>query len=146
MSNSKLVDKTNYQFEILSKSIDEYGPGGMDVLMTAFEGLSEHHVEGKAPSVELVDLWTESLQEGFILFDQPDRLWGPTPAGETLDLIGQTTIGPWQITDWNIRDTFGRPYGVHMDWDFETIVKFCRDKHWVQAKMAADYIQNADNL
>lgn len=141
-----LVEKTKCQYEVLSKSIDEYGPGGKDVLKTAYEGLLEHHTEGKAPSVELVDLWTESLQEGSILFDKPDKLWGVTPAEETLDLIGQTTIGPWQITDWNIRDTFGVPYGVQKDWNLKRIVRFCQSNPLVQAKMAADYVQNADNL
>jgi len=145
-TSDALVAKTKRQYEILSDSIGSYGPGGREVLSVAFEALREHHARGKALSVELVDLWTESLQEGSSLFDKPEKLWGATTAEETLDLIGQTTIGPWQITDWNIRDNFGGPYGVQKNWDLRALVGFCRTNPVIQAKMAADYIQRADEL
>jgi hypothetical protein len=141
-----LLSKTKRQYEILSDAIDAYGPGGKEVLAVAYEALKEHHSQGKAPAVELVDLWTESLQEGSSLFNKPEKLWGATSAEETLDLIGQTTIGPWQITDWNIRDNYGAPYGVQKNWDLRSLVGYCRTNPVIQAKMAADYIQNEDDL
>ena len=138
-----LVENTRRQFAILSGAIGEYGPGGRHVLETACNALLEHHAAGKAALVELADLWAESLQEGRGLFDHPDRLWGVTPAAETLDMIGQTTVGPWQMTDWNIRDNYGLPYGVRKEWSLKELIEFCRAHPIVQAKMISDYIAGA---
>jgi len=136
-------DNTQSQFSAISRTIGEYGPGGMAVLETARDALLKSHAAGKAPLVELADLWAESLQEGRGLFDKPDRLWGVTPAAETLDMIGQTTVGPWQLTDWNIRDHYGPPYGVKKEWTTRELVQFCRGNPGIQALMISDYIQEA---
>jgi len=139
-----LAERTERQYEALLAAIgDAYGAGGREVLGVARAGLGALHREGRAPLVELVDLWAESLQEGRGLFDKPDRLWGPTSAAETLDLIGQTTVGPWQMTDWNIRDHYGPPYGVQAGWPRAELLAWVRARPEVQAKMIADYVQGA---
>lgn len=138
-----LVAVTERQYAAICPAIAEYGSGGAQVLEVAYRALREHHANGRAPLVELADLWAECLQEGRSLFDKPDRLWGPTGPAETLDLIGQTTLGPWQLTDWNIRDVYGAPYGVKQEWKLSELSDFCRAHPEVHAKMIADYIQNA---
>jgi hypothetical protein len=93
--------------------------------------------------VGLEDLWTECIQEGAGLFNDPDRRWGKTTAEETKDMIGQTTIGPWQITVTNVKTKYGLPYGVRPDWSDEKVYTYCRDHPDIQAKMIADYVQEA---
>ncbi len=123
------------------KARADYGKGGAEVLRQAFLGLQERHRDGKAALVELPDLWTQALQEGSVLFDKPDKLWSATPPGETLDMLGQTTVGPWQMTTTNIQLYLGAPYGVKKDWKLRKLVEFCREHPLIQAKMAADIVQ-----
>lgn len=113
------------------------GPGAQEVLRVAYETLRE----GKWKHVGLEDLVVESLQEGRILFEKPEKRWGPTTAAETKDFIGQTTIGPWQITITNIRNTYGAKYGVDPKWTDGEIARFCAKNPRVQAAMICDYIE-----
>ena len=138
------AERTERQYTSLLRVIgDEYGAGGREVLGVARAGLGALQREGKALLVELVDLWAESIQEGRGLFNKPDRLWGATSAEETLDLIGQTTVGPWQMTDWNIRDVYGVPYGVRKEWTRTELVEYVKARPVIQAKMISDYVQGA---
>ncbi len=118
-----------------------YGPGGPVVLLVAYEALRDKHAAGEAPLVGLEDVWSHALQEGLALFNKPDQLWGRTTAEQTADMIGQTTIGPWQMTLWNIRDNYGPRYGIDPEWDNNTLYAFCREHPDIQAKMIIDYIQ-----
>lgn len=120
-----------------------YEAGGAVVLETAYRTLREGKAQGKWPVVGLEDLWVEAIQEGRTLFNDPARRWGKTTAAETKDMIGQTTIGPWQITVTNVRTKYGLPYGVSPDWADADVYAFCRDRPEVQVKMIADYIQEA---
>jgi hypothetical protein len=56
-------------------------------------------------------------------------------------MIGQTTIGPWQLTVSNIRHVYGPRYGVDPNWPDAQVYTFCRDHPDIQAKMIIDYIQ-----
>jgi hypothetical protein len=120
-----------------------YGPGGPIVLKVAFEALSDKHWAGEGLLVGLEDVWSHALQEGLILFNNPEARWGKTTAEETSDMIGQTTIGPWQMTLRNIRATYGPPYGIDSNWTDAQIYIYCRDHPDVQAKMIIDYIQRS---
>ncbi len=120
-----------------------YGPGGREVLDVAYRTLREGRMQGKWLRVGLEDLWTEALQEGASLFNDPERRWGRTTAAETKDMLGQTTIGPWQITVENVRHTYGRPYGVMAEWTDLQIYEYCRDRPAIQAAMICDYIEEA---
>jgi len=122
---------------------ERYGVGGPEVLRTAYDALSAKHEAGEGLLVGLEDLWTHACQEGQVLFRQPERLWGKTGAEETADMIGQTTIGPWQLTVQNIRNVYGPPYGVDPAWDNARIYTFCREHPEVQAAMIIDYIQRS---
>lgn len=117
-----------------------YGPGGPEVLAVAHEALRAKHASGEALAVGIEDLWTHALQEGSVLFNQPDRRWGHTTAEETGDMIGQTTIGPWQMTVTNIQNIYGPRYGVQPGWTPAEVNDFCREHPEVQAMMIADYI------
>ncbi len=118
-----------------------YGPGGLVILDVAHRALREKWARGEGTLVGIEDLWAHSLQEGLILFNQPERRWARTTAEETADMIGQTTVGPWQMTIWNIRDIYGPPYGVDPAWSNAEINAFCREHPEIQAKMITDYIQ-----
>ena len=120
-----------------------YGPGGLKVLKVAYEALREKKMKGEASLVQLEDLWTHALQEGAVLFNKPDKLWGRTGPLETKDMLGQTTIGPWQMTIWNVKDIYGPPYGVKQEWSNEEVYRFCRERPRLQAKMITDYIQKS---
>ncbi|MEQ8820804.1 MAG: hypothetical protein RLY93_11220 [Sumerlaeia bacterium] len=118
-----------------------FGPGAFEVLTVAEEALIEKHAAGEASLVRLEDLWAHALQEGLVLFNNPEKRWGRTTAEETSDMIGQTTIGPWQMTVTNIRTTYGPRYGVDQAWMNTEIYDFVRGYPEIQAKMIADYIQ-----
>jgi hypothetical protein len=120
---------------------DDWGDGGQEVLRVAYEALREKHAAGEGLLVGLEDLWTHSLQEGQSLFNMPDRLWGISTAAETSDMIGQSTVGPWQMTTWNIRDNYGPRYGARGDWTDAETHSWCAEHPHVQAKMIIDYIQ-----
>ncbi|CAN5164057.1 hypothetical protein BH09SUM1_BH09SUM1_25420 [soil metagenome] len=122
---------------------EKYGPGGLVVLEVAYRALAEKHAAGEGKLVDLEDMWAESLQEGESLFNKPDMLWGKTTAEQTSDMIGQTTIGPWQMTIGNIRKTYGPPYGVDPNWPEAQVYVFCREHPEVQAKMIIDYMQQS---
>lgn len=120
---------------------ENYGSGGVTVFQTAVEGLKQAYSEGKNNLVSIEDMWTHALQEGAVLFNQPDKLWGPTTAEETADMLGQTTIGPWQITVWNVKDTYGPPYGLKPNLKNNDVIKWAKANPIIQARMIADYIQ-----
>lgn len=65
----------------------------MEVLRFAYEALQN----GNYRHVGIEDLWTTALQEGKNLFGS-GKLWSVTGPAVTGDMLGQTTIGPWQIT------------------------------------------------
>lgn len=119
---------------------DMYAPGGLEVLATAHQALREKWMQGEGLEVDIEDLWTHALQEGQVLFSQPDRLWGITTASETHDMIGQSTVGPWQMTTWNVRDNYGPRYGAQGDWTDAETHGWCAAHPDLQAKMIIDYI------
>lgn len=141
--NTQAADQLEEKYNRIHTFIDEemYGPGGPVVLKVAYEALREKHAAGEAPLVGLEDVWSHSLQEGLALFNKPDQLWGRTTAKQTADMIGQTTIGPWQMTLWNIRDNYGPRYGIDPAWANAELYAFCREHPDIQAKMIIDYIQ-----
>jgi hypothetical protein len=98
-------------------------------------------LKGELPDVGIEDLWAHSIIEGSVLFNKPDKRWGKTTAQETSDMLGQTTIGPWQITVWNVHDTYGPPYGSKDEWSNAEVYAWARDNPVIQAKMISDYIQ-----
>ncbi len=120
-----------------------YGEGGLEVLTVAYEALREKKLKGETDLVQLEDLWAHSIMEGSVLFNKPEKRWGKTTAEETSDMLGQTTIGPWQITVWNVKDFYGIPYGVKPEWSNAEVYAYCRDHPEIQAKMIADYIQKS---
>jgi len=122
---------------------ERYGEGGQVVLEVAAKALEQKHAAGEGLLVGLEDVWSHSLQEGLALFNKPEALWGKTTAEETSDMIGQTTIGPWQMTLRNIRNTYGKPYGVKESWTDVEIYEYCRERPIIQAKMIIDYIQQS---
>jgi len=140
---SEMDNDIDARYRAILPRMGEYGPGGREVLDTAYKVLREGKAEGKWPVVGLEDLWAESIKEGRSLFSKPDRLWGKTTAKETRDMIGQTTIGPWQITVTNVKTIYGLPYGISPEWSNEKVYAYCRDHPEIQAKMIADYIQEA---
>lgn len=133
------------RYERISSFIgtERYGEGGQVVLRVAAKALEEKNAAGEGLLVGLEDVWSHSLQEGLALFNKPDALWGKTTAEETSDMIGQTTIGPWQMTLRNIRHTYGKPYGVKESWTDVEIYEYCRQRPIIQAKMIIDYIQQS---
>ncbi|MCP4594598.1 MAG: hypothetical protein GY842_28030 [bacterium] len=120
-----------------------YRDGGRTVLEVAHRVLREGQAHGKWSAVGLEDLWVEAIQEGASLFNDPQRCWGRTTAVETKDMLGQTTIGPWQITITNVKTVYGLPYGVQSDWPNDRVYAFCRAHPEIQAGMIADYVQEA---
>ena len=141
--NQAALEDLDRRYEAIRATGDAYGPGGRIVLDTAYRVLREGRARGQWPLVGLEDLWDEAIQEGAGLFNQPDRRWGKTTAAETKDMIGQTTIGPWQITVTNVKAKYGLPYGVQPEWPDAQVYAYCRDNPDIQAKMIADYIQEA---
>lgn len=139
-SQSKIIE-LELKAKLMMPVVESYGKGGVEVFNTAVEGLKQAYKEGKNDLVSIEDLWTHALQEGAVLFNQPDRLWGPTPAEETADMIGQLTVGPWQMTDWNIQKTYGPPYGLPKKANKKETLIWCRNNPVLQARMIADYIQ-----
>ena len=125
----------------ISQNIDEYGPGGRMVLDVAYFALAKGKAKGKWPLVSLEDLWAHAIKEGRSLFNKPEKRWGRTTAQETHDMIGQTTIGPWQITVTNVKNIYGPPYGVKKEWTNKQVNDYCREHPEIQAMMISDYIQ-----
>lgn len=137
------VTDLDRRYQAILRHSESFGDGGRIVLEVAYRTLREGKAAGRWPAVGLEDLWVEAIQEGASLFNDPQRRWGKTTAQESKDMIGQTTIGPWQITITNVKTTYGLPYGVHSDWPDEKTYAYCRDHPDIQAKMIADYVQEA---
>ena len=137
------LDELDRRYGAIAAQAEAYGAGGRIVLDTAYRTLRQGRASGKWELVGLEDLWVEAIQEGAGLFNKPDRRWGKTTAAETKDMIGQTTIGPWQITVTNVKSKYGRPYGVQADWPDAQVYAYCRDHPEIQVQMIADYIQEA---
>ena len=137
------LEDLDRRYEAISANIEPFGEGGKIVLDLAYQVLREGKAEGKWPIGGLEDLWAESIKEGRSLFNRPERRWGKTTAKETKDMIGQTTIGPWQITVTNVKTIYGLPYGIQPDWPDAKVYVYCRDHPEIQAKMISDYIQEA---
>jgi len=131
------------RYERIVARMEPFGEGGKIVLDVAHDVLSEGRADGKWDLVGLEDLWAESIKEGGVLFNKPEKRWGKTTAEETRDMIGQTTIGPWQITVTNVKNEYGLPYGVQEDWSNNQVMDYCREHPEIQAKMISDYIQKA---
>ena len=130
---------------ILAKSRD-YGDGGRLVLETAYHTLAAGRAMDRWPDVGLEDLWAHAIQEGRTLFNDDKARWGRTGPRETKDMIGQTTVGPWQLTTTNIQNEYGVPYGVHADWTMKQVFDFCESHPAVQAGMICDYIQKSYSM
>ena len=143
LTPNERIQELERKAKVMRPKVEAYGSGGIEVFNAAVEGLKAGYAEGKYSLVSIEDLWTETLQEGAVLFNKPDRLWGATPANETGDMLGQTTIGPWQITVWNVQDTYGPPYGLPPKITPREVVEWCKARPAIQARMIADYIQNA---
>ena len=112
-----------------------HGSGGLSVLKEAYDALrgSPHELVG------LEDLWATALKEGRTLFRNP-RLWRSTRPVQTGDMLGQTTIGPWQITVANARQ-YGARHGLAADATDSEVVVFLESQPRLQARMAADFIE-----
>jgi hypothetical protein len=131
------------KYQRISQNIDEYGPGGRIVLDVAYFALAKGKAKGKWPLVSIEDLWAHAIKEGRSLFNKPEKRWGRTTAEETHDMIGQTTIGPWQITVENVKNIYGPPYGVQKEWTNNKVNDYCREHPEIQAMMISDYIQKS---
>ena len=142
-TEERVLNDLDHRYKSILEYSEPYKDGGKIVLDVAYNVLKEGKAEGKWPVVGLEDLWAECIKEGAVLFNRPDRRWGKTTAEETADMIGQTTIGPWQITVTNVKTIYGLPYGITPDWPDAKVYVYCRDHPEVQAKMISDYIQEA---
>lgn len=131
------------RFELILAQSRNFGDGGREVLETAYHTLAGGQNILRWPDVGIEDLWTHAIKEGGILFNKPDARWAKTGPAETKDMIGQTTIGPWQITVQNVKNKFGQPYGVGPDWPDGDVFTFCKSRPAMQAGMISDYIQEA---
>ncbi len=137
------VAELDRRYQAMVPNIESYGPGGKIVLDVAYQVLREGRAEGKWSLVGLEDLWVESIQEGRTLYNDPDRRWGMTSAKETKDMLGQNTVGVWQLTVDNIKNKYGLPYGVRSDWSNAQVLDFCHEHPEIQGRMIADYVQEA---
>lgn len=117
-----------------------FGPGGLIVLETAYTQLRAGRAAGHWADVGLEDLWAHAIKEGSILFEDPAKRWGKTGPEETKDLIGQTTIGPWQMTVHNVRAIYGPKYGADPAWSDAEVYAWARDNYPLQVSMIADLI------
>jgi hypothetical protein len=113
----------------------DYGNGGLSVLKSAYEALSQ----GQYELVSLEDLWATALKEGKTLFSGK-KLWSATLPAQTGDMLGQTTIGPWQITIANARE-FGAAHGVVKTWSDGQVLSFLELKPVIQAQIGADFME-----
>lgn len=129
------------RFERLLAASGDYGAGGREVLEVAYHVLAAGRALRRWPDVGLEDLWAHAIKEGRSLFPDPRRRWGRTGPLETRDMIGQTTVGPWQMTLDNVRRVYGLPYGIAPDWSEARVFEFLRGEPAVQAGMICDYIQ-----
>lgn len=138
-------DLTN-RYALMVTRTKPFGPGGKQVLEVAWKTLRNGQADGKWLRVGLEDLWTHALQEGGALMWKPERLWGPTGPEETKDLLGQTTVGPWQLTIENIQKRFGADYGIDPTWTPAQVAEFVRARPEIQAAMICDLIEANYNI
>ncbi|MDW8261461.1 MAG: hypothetical protein RMJ35_02955 [Phycisphaerales bacterium] len=131
------------RFERILEHSRGFGPGGREVLETAYHTLAAGQHIGRWPDVGLEDLWAHAIKEGAGLFNRPEARWSKTGPEETRDMLGQTTIGVWQITISNIKQKYGLAYGISPEWPENRVFSHCRDRPQVQAGMICDYIQEA---
>lgn len=96
---------------------------------------------GSYHHVGIEDLWATALKEGRTLFVTA-HLWGATSAAQTGDMLGQTTIGPWQITTANARE-YGGIYGIKNEWNDRQVASYLEARPFVQARIAADFIEGS---
>ncbi len=108
------------RYEKIRAASADYGKDGMEVLRIAYDAIRN----GNYRNVGIEDLWTTALQEGKSLFGT-GKLWSVTGPAKTGDMLGQTTIGPWQITLQKIAGS-GPPYPPQL-----------------QARIAADLIEES---
>jgi hypothetical protein len=113
------------------------GAGGKAVLDEAYHALLRH----KRRLAGLEDLWAFALKEGRTRFGRAD-LWETTGPQTTGDMLGQTTIGPWQLTIDNAR-IFGAAYGLQPDWSGAMVARFLRSRPAIQADLAADFVEHS---
>lgn len=131
------------RFEAILAQSRQFGDGGREVLETAYHTLAAGRAICRWPQVGLEDLWAHAIKEGRGLFADPEARWSKTGPRQTRDMIGQTTIGPWQITVANVKNKYGQPYGVLPDWPDGEVFEFCRSRPPMQAGMICDYMQEA---
>lgn len=127
----------------MSELSRDTGDGGREIVETAYHTLAAGRALYRWPDVGLEDLWAHALKEGRTLFDDPKARWGRTGPRETKDMIGQTTIGPWQITIGNVQNDYGLPYGISPSWKTNDVFDYCQQNPPVQAGMICDYIQRS---
>ncbi len=132
-----------HRFERMLELSRDTGDGGREILETGYHALAAGQAMLRWPDVGLEDLWAHALKEGRTMFDDPNVRWGKTGPKETADMLGQTTIGPWQITLRNVQKEYGPPYGVRADWTPGDVFEFCQKHPQVQAGMICDYIQKS---
>lgn len=135
-----LADLDRRHEAMVAASATAFGPGGLIVLRTGYEALGRGRARGKWADVGLEDLWAHAIKEGSILFEDPNKRWGKTGPEETKDLIGQTTIGPWQMTVHNVRAVYGPRHGASPDWSDAEVYAWARENPRLQAAMIADLI------
>ncbi len=142
--NHKIIQLHKDARNMRSIIVQKWGKGGLDVFNTAVKALEIGYKNGEYKLISIEDLWVEALQEGKILFNKPHNIrWGVTPAKMTGDMLGQTTVGPWQMTIWNIKKNYGPKYGITQKMSNKDIVNWCIKNPIYQARMIADYIENA---
>ena len=134
------ADDLQQRFERMSDRSRDLGDGGREVLETAYHTLAAGRAMGRWPDVGLEDLWSHAIKEGRGLFADPTTRWGRPTAARARDVVGQTTIGPWQMTLRNVQRLYGQPYGVRYDWPAADVFRFVEDRPGVQAGMICDYV------
>lgn len=129
------------RFERMLDRSRDTGDGGREILETGYHILAAGKQMKRWPDVGLEDLWAHALKEGRTMFDDPNVRWGKTGPKETADMLGQTTIGPWQMTLRNVQKEYGPQYGVRAEWTPGEVFAFCQKHPEIQAGMICDYIQ-----
>ena len=145
----KYSNSIQNQYSILSDKIhsigvnkQDYWIGGQDVLDVAYYGLKELHQKGKDPLVDLVDLWSLALMQGIESFRKPDLIWGILqPQTVSLD-EADTLVGPWRLSMTWVIFNYGTEYGYQPGWSLPKKEKYFWKHPEVQAKIAADFIQD----
>lgn len=140
-----MTDASDLQrrFEQMADRSRDTGDGGRLILELAYHTLAAGRAMLRWPDVGLEDLWAHALKEGRTLFNDEKARWGKTGPRETKDMIGQTTIGPWQITITNVQNDYGLPYGIGPEWKEADVFDYCQNNPAVQAGMICDYIQRS---